>query len=218
MARVPIKAESEPRKGRSPEAAEPIDNNADYLKGNGLLGTLPAEEFERLRPHLEAVTLKVKDFLYESSRPIEYVYFPIDCVTSTMATMNDGRMVEVATIGREGMDGLPVFLGARTAPLASFCQVPGDAARMRAGAQFRGRTREQAARPSAPLHGGDVGLRRPVQRMQSATLGRAAVRSLDVAHPRPRGHGRVLPHPGVPLADAWCAASHRKRGGQRLSA
>ena len=51
-----------------------------------------------------------------------------------MATMQDGRMVEVGTIGKEGMDGLPVFLGAQTAPLASLCQVPGEAARMRADA------------------------------------------------------------------------------------
>ena len=109
-------------------------DNAIHFKGNRLLGALPAEDFERLLPHLETVTLEVKDFLYETDRPIEYVYFPIDCVTSTIATMRDGRTVEVGTIGKEGMDGLPVFLGAQTAPLASFCQVPGDAARMTAEA------------------------------------------------------------------------------------
>lgn len=109
-------------------------DDADYLKGNRLLGALPAEEFERLRPHLETVTLEIKDYLYEPGGPIEYVHFPIDCVASTMATMEDGRMVEVGTIGKEGMDGLPVFLGAQTAPLASFCQVSGDAARMSAEA------------------------------------------------------------------------------------
>jgi CRP-like cAMP-binding protein len=109
-------------------------DNAIHFKGNRLLEALPAEDFERLLPHLETVTLEVKDFLYETDRPIEYVYFPIDCVTSTIATMRDGRTVEVGTIGKEGMDGLLVFLGAQTAPLASFCQVPGDAARMTAEA------------------------------------------------------------------------------------
>ena len=109
-------------------------DNAIHFKGNRLLGALPAEDFERLLPHLETVTLEVKDFLYETDRLIEYVHFPLDCVTSTIATMRDGRMVEVGTIGKEGMDGLPVFLGAQTAPLTSFCQVPGDAARMTAEA------------------------------------------------------------------------------------
>jgi len=109
-------------------------NNADSLKGNRLLAALPAKELERLRPHLRTVALEIKDILYEPDVPIEYVYFPIDCVASTMATMKDGRMVEVGTIGKEGMEGLPVFLGTKTAPLTSFCQVPGDAARMTAEA------------------------------------------------------------------------------------
>jgi CRP-like cAMP-binding protein len=113
-----------------------VTDNVDPLplESNRLLGALPAQELERLQPHLETVTLRVKDFLYETDRPIEYVHFPLDCVTSVMATMHDGRMVEVGTIGKEGMDGLPVFLGAHTAPLTSFCQVPGEAARMRADA------------------------------------------------------------------------------------
>jgi CRP-like cAMP-binding protein len=117
------------------------------LKENRLLGALPAEEFERLRPHLETVTLEVKDFVYERDVPIEHVYFPIDCVTSTIATMKDGRSVEVGTIGKEGMDGLPVFLGAQTAPLASFCQVPGEAARMTAD------DLRSEVRPGDRLHG-----------------------------------------------------------------
>jgi len=111
-----------------------LTGNADPLKSNRLLGALPAEEFERLRPHLKTVTLEVKYSIYEPGVPIEYIYFPIDCVTSTLATMKDGRMVEVGTIGNEGMDGLPVFLGTKTAPLVSVCQVPGDAARMTANA------------------------------------------------------------------------------------
>jgi len=119
--------------GKEHKAVEATDN-ADHLKSNRLLGALPVEEFEHLRPHLETITLEVKDFLYERDVPIEHVYFPIDCVTSVMAQMKDGRMVEVGTIGKEGMDGLPVFLGAQTAPLTSFCQVPGDAARMAADA------------------------------------------------------------------------------------
>ncbi len=40
-------------------------------------------------------------------------------------------MVEVGTVGNEGMVGLPVFLGRESVPLETFCQVPGRAVRMR---------------------------------------------------------------------------------------
>src|SRR5829696_3069416 len=63
--------------GKEHKAVEATDN-ADHLKSNRLLGALPAEEFEHLRPHLETITLEVKDFLYERDEPIEYVHFPID--------------------------------------------------------------------------------------------------------------------------------------------
>jgi CRP-like cAMP-binding protein len=48
-----------------------------------------------------------------------------------MVGMADDRvLVEVATIGREGMVGLPVFLGAASTPHAAFCQVPGPAVKI----------------------------------------------------------------------------------------
>src|SRR5215208_2629460 len=81
------------------KAVETTDDTG-HLKGNRLLGALPAQEFERLRPHLETVTLEVKDFLYERDEPIEYVHFPIDCVTSVMATMKMGRWSRSAPSAR----------------------------------------------------------------------------------------------------------------------
>lgn len=109
-----------------------MDDGGALIRRNRLLAALSEEELERLRPYLEVVALGHKEVLYEPDEPIEYVYFPIDSVSSMLATMDDGQAVEVGTIGNEGMTGLPVFLGARTAPLASMCQIPGDAARMTA--------------------------------------------------------------------------------------
>jgi CRP-like cAMP-binding protein len=60
--------------------------------------------------------------------------------------MRDGRGVEVATIGNEGMVGLPVFLGAESTPGQALAQVPGAALRMPA-AVFR-----RAVPPGSPLH------------------------------------------------------------------
>jgi CRP-like cAMP-binding protein len=99
-------------------------------KGNRLLDTLPEDELRRLRPHLETVVLGHKETLYEPGVPIEHVHFPIDGVCSLVATMEEGQMVEVGTVGNEGMVGLPVFLGTTTVPLGCLCQVPGEAVRM----------------------------------------------------------------------------------------
>jgi CRP-like cAMP-binding protein len=100
---------------------------------NRLLRALPRRERERLRPKLEPVRLAVREQLYDAGKPIAHVYFPTDCVLSMVADV-DGESVEVATVGNEGMAGLPVFLGTGTIPSKCYCQVPGDALRMRAAA------------------------------------------------------------------------------------
>ncbi len=46
--------------------------------------------------------------------------------------MEDGAAVETATVGNEGMIGLPVFLGADTIPMKALSQIPGDAIRIEA--------------------------------------------------------------------------------------
>ena len=82
-------------------------------------------------------SLEYKKSLYEASRPIEHVYFPVDGVASLVITTADGASAEVGTIGSEGMVGLPVCLGDREAPSSVYVQVPGTALQMDAGV-FRG--------------------------------------------------------------------------------
>jgi CRP-like cAMP-binding protein len=101
---------------------------------NRLLSLLSDADYERLRPHLSNVTLEYRKSLYEASRPIDRVYFPVDGVASLVITTDDGASAEVGTIGSEGMVGLPVCLGARDAPSSVYVQVPGTALMMDAGA------------------------------------------------------------------------------------
>lgn len=100
--------------------------------GNRLLDLLPPTAADRLRPHLEAFSLGIKHVIYEPHGQISHVYFPIGGVISLVTCMEDGTTVEVATVGREGMVGLPVFLGCETGPIRAFGQIPGDALRMAA--------------------------------------------------------------------------------------
>ncbi|KJH73419.1 Crp/Fnr family transcriptional regulator [Aliterella atlantica] len=99
---------------------------------NRLLASLPLEEYERLKPYLELVDLRLKLELYQPNVPIEFVYFPLVGVCSLLSLTSKGELIEVATIGNEGMVGLPVFLGANQIPGIAIVQVPGEALRMRA--------------------------------------------------------------------------------------
>jgi CRP-like cAMP-binding protein len=94
---------------------------------NRLLSLLSDNDYERLRPHLSHVAFDYRKSLYEASRPIEQVYFPVDGVASLVVTAADGASAEVGTIGNEGIVGLPVCLGDSDAPSSVYVQVPGTA-------------------------------------------------------------------------------------------
>lgn len=105
------------------------------LEANRLLAALPNRTRERLASSLELVELDLRFVLLEQGEPIEYVYFPADAVVSLLAEFDVGRPIEVATVGHEGMVGLPVFLNAaQTSAYMGFIQVPGRAWRMPVGA------------------------------------------------------------------------------------
>jgi CRP-like cAMP-binding protein len=72
--------------------------------------------------------------MYEPNVGIEYVYFPLDGISSMLAPLEDGIEIEAATVGNEGMIGLHLFLGSDTTPGKAFSQVLGRAYRLRAAA------------------------------------------------------------------------------------
>jgi CRP-like cAMP-binding protein len=98
---------------------------------NRLLAALPEPQLQRLLPALEPTELTWRQAFYEADAPIRFVHFLLTGVASLVTTMEDGAVVEVATVGNEGLVGLPVFLGTDISPLTAFVQVPGAAVRMR---------------------------------------------------------------------------------------
>jgi CRP-like cAMP-binding protein len=98
--------------------------------GNRLLARLPPDEYQRLRRHLQLVPLALKYVLYEARSSVDYAYFPNRGVVSALTVMEDGRAIEVATIGDEGMVGLPLLVGAKTTANRLIVQVPGEALRL----------------------------------------------------------------------------------------
>src|SRR3712207_2329273 len=104
---------------------------------NRILASLPEDELDRLRRDLTEVELRFRQDLVRPNEPIENVLFVERGVMSLVAEDAGEGVVEVATIGHEGMVGLPVFLGSATVPLRSFAQVPGSAHAMTAAALQR---------------------------------------------------------------------------------
>jgi CRP-like cAMP-binding protein len=99
---------------------------------NGLLAALPEVSRHRLLAKTQLVSLSVKDILYHPGKPITAVYFPLTCVISMMAEMEDGATIEIATVGNEGVLGIPVFLGIDVAVALGITQSSGEARRMSA--------------------------------------------------------------------------------------
>jgi hypothetical protein len=83
-------------------------------------------------PDLQSVHIEHKQYLSGPDQSIEFVYFPRGAVISMLAPMEDGQSVEGATIGIEGLAGLPVFLGDGSAQEEVICQVAGPGVRMTA--------------------------------------------------------------------------------------
>lgn len=100
---------------------------------NRILAALPPDELERLRDRMELLPMSVRQVVFEANRVMEHVYFPEDLVTSIVGLMEDGSAVETATVGNEGMVGVPVFLGAMQMAGQGFVQVSGSAWRLPAG-------------------------------------------------------------------------------------
>src|ERR1700691_941940 len=98
--------------------------------GIRLLSRLPTTEYKRLLPRLQVVPLAMKHVLYEARTHIDYAYFPNRGVVSALTVMEDGRAIEVAPIGDEGMVGLPLLVGTQTTANRVIVQVPGEAMRM----------------------------------------------------------------------------------------
>jgi len=102
-----------------------VTTDPDLARGNTVLGGLPPGALAALLPDLSEEPLPLGRVLHEPGRAISQVFFPLIGVVSVVADLGDDQIVETATIGREGMVGISVFLGAATPADRSLVQVPG---------------------------------------------------------------------------------------------
>ena len=80
---------------------------------NRLLASLTSEDHCLLASLLKVMSFELGLLLQEPERPIEYVYFPHQGMISLLAVMSDGRGIETATVGSEGVVGAMSGFGIR---------------------------------------------------------------------------------------------------------
>ncbi len=97
---------------------------------NRLLSLLPEEEYARLAPQLETISLSPGEILQEEGEPMTHVFFPKTGILSLLAHLRDGDSIETAAVGNEGMVGVSVYLGAPACPTQVLVQVLGTAFRL----------------------------------------------------------------------------------------
>jgi len=100
--------------------------------GNQILARLTREEYERLLPHLEQVSFKLGEVVYESGGKMSYIFFPTTAIISLLYMMENGSSAEMGVAGNEGLVGIALFMGGDTMPNRAVIQSAGKAVRMKA--------------------------------------------------------------------------------------
>lgn len=97
---------------------------------NHLLEALPFEDFARIKPHLEPVSLKLGHVLYESGDTMSHIYFPTTAIISLLYIMENGGTAEIGIAGNNGLIGMALFMGGETTTSRAVVQSAGDAVRL----------------------------------------------------------------------------------------
>jgi len=111
-----------------PAVASP-NQRADWegrLIRNRLLLALPDSDFDRLRPLLTFERLPHHANLHEAGEELPYVYFPNRGVISLVVVTREGKTVEVAMVGHEGVVGASALIGFKRFPFRAVVQIGGD--------------------------------------------------------------------------------------------
>lgn len=103
---------------------------------NQLLSTLQSSTYRRLFPKLEIFELVFKQVIFEPRDAIKHVYFPESGIISLLSAVGENATLEVGIVGKEGMVGLPLFLGEKVSDTRALVKGRGIALRMKA-ADFR---------------------------------------------------------------------------------
>lgn len=129
---------------KRPGSAEPRFGRT--RTGNQLLAALPEAVLRQVEPHLQRVSLKAGESLFQAHEPLGTAFFPDSGVISLIAQSKDDETLEVGVVGCDGMVGVALIPGVNMLPYDAIVQVAGTARRIRAEAL------KEAVRNFGPFH------------------------------------------------------------------
>jgi CRP-like cAMP-binding protein len=97
---------------------------------NRLLLALPSSNLKQLMPELQSIRCEREQILMDADSSLDHVFFPDSGVVSAVAVYADGRIIETATIGREGCTNVQAAFGAKRSSVRLLVQIPGSAQKM----------------------------------------------------------------------------------------
>jgi CRP-like cAMP-binding protein len=106
-------------------------------RANRLFDSLGPATRERLRSHVDLVTVERGRVLCQPGDVPRHAYFPLDGMISLLGLTEDGHTLEVATAGADGFVGVTLALNGASSPYQVMVQMTGAAHRVRAEAFIR---------------------------------------------------------------------------------
>ena len=100
----------------TPNLGRPLDNQ--------LLSALPRDQFDLLASHLTTVALSQGEMLVGAGEEFDQVYFPHRGMLSLLVVLKDGKAIETATVGREGVVGAMAGFGLYRSLVRVIAQLP----------------------------------------------------------------------------------------------
>lgn len=100
------------------------------MTGNDLLDALPETDLEQLRQKLKRVILKANQILFSQGESVEHLYFPTTGLVSCRASGSQGDVIEIYTVGHEGVVE-PAAILTSVAAVTAEVQISGEAYQVR---------------------------------------------------------------------------------------
>ena len=123
----------------APNLGSPLDNV--------LLSALPRSEFDALlRPHFTTVAMTQGHLVLEAGDEFDQVWFPHNGMISLLVVLSDGKSIETATVGREGVVGAMSGLGLYKSLVRAVIQLPMVASRIPSAAFRKAAAQSEAIR------------------------------------------------------------------------